>query len=167
MLIARRGDKLKAFTDWLHSRSQHYVPIVDVAIGVPYSATDDYPPYDKGHAKDVFIHSKNGSEHIGKVWPGDTVFPDWTNPATDGWWKECLDEYKAKGVQYDGIWCDMNEPASFDAEFDGKPKAEVEILTGHGVVDLGEGEGAKEPGERDKWDYPSYAVSRATWYWSP
>lgn len=58
-----------AFTDWLHANYQHYIPIVDAAIGVP-KKNDPYEAYDRGHELDVFIKDQHDKEFVGQVWPG-------------------------------------------------------------------------------------------------
>lgn len=123
--------KYRAFVDWLHENKQHYVPLVDAAIGVPSGKNDSYDVYTHGHELDVFIKHPNGAEFIGEVWPGyvscvftlgqeaaltefhrPTVFPDWSAPNVTKWWKKCFDDYR-KIANYDGIWLDMNEPSNF------------------------------------------------------
>jgi alpha-glucosidase len=49
------------------------------------------------------------------VWPGVVVWPDWFNSKTTGYW---TNEFKLffnpdNGIDIDGAWIDMNEPASF------------------------------------------------------
>ncbi len=39
-----------------------------------------YVPYDSGIKNDVFVKNPDGSVYAGKVWPGDSVFPDKTMP---------------------------------------------------------------------------------------
>jgi alpha-glucosidase len=60
-------------------------------------------------------HSLTCSQHLGAVWPGVTVYPDWFKPDTQEWWN---DEFKKffnehDGVNIDGLWIDMNEAANF------------------------------------------------------
>jgi alpha-glucosidase len=62
----------------------HYVPILDA--GVAKRAPGEYPAYDSGHKLDLFIKIKDGEELIGKVWPGDAVYPDFFHNETAGWW---------------------------------------------------------------------------------
>ena len=52
---------------------------------------------------------------LGVVWPGVTAFPDWFNPNTQDWWNgEFARFFSAEdGVNIDGLWIDMNEPANF------------------------------------------------------
>lgn len=104
--------KYRAFVDWLHENHQHYVPLVDAAIGMPEGKNDSYDVYTDGHDLDVFIKHPNGEEFIGEVWPGPTVFPDWSSPNVTKWWQKCFDDYR-KIAKYDGIWLDMNEPSNF------------------------------------------------------
>ncbi|KAJ7236328.1 glycosyl hydrolases family 31-domain-containing protein [Mycena rebaudengoi] len=89
------------------------IPIVDAAIGKTTNSTDFYDPYSKGAELDVFIKNPDGTEYIGQVWPGYTVFPDWFAPQALGWWTEALKNWSASGVEFSGIWLDMNEASSF------------------------------------------------------
>lgn len=41
------------------------------------------------------------------------VFPDWFAPKAQGWWASLLSDWFAVGVQFSGIWLDMNEVSSF------------------------------------------------------
>ena len=63
--------------------------------------------------QNVFIRDEQGDPAVGTVWPGKTYFPDFHAKNTDEWWFEHVsdlwDEYK-----FDGLWVDMNEPASFE-----------------------------------------------------
>lgn len=70
-----------------------------------------YAPYDSGHAGDHFIKNPDGSEYVGKVWPGESVFPDFTRAATREWYGGLNKMFTDIGVR--GFWNDMNEPAVF------------------------------------------------------
>ncbi|XP_022091523.1 maltase-glucoamylase, intestinal-like [Acanthaster planci] len=97
----------------LKSQGMHYIIILDPCIG------NDLPPgqygaYDSGNAKNVWITESDCiTPAVGKVWPPEnSVFPDYTNPATGDWWKdECVKFHNV--IEYDGLWIDMNEPANF------------------------------------------------------
>ncbi|CAH7689820.1 glycosyl hydrolases family 31-domain-containing protein [Phakopsora pachyrhizi] len=105
---------LKEFISELHQNHQYYVPIVDSAIHVvdQSNSSDVYDVYTRGSKMDVFIKNPDGSEYIGQVWPGYTVFPDWFAKNSKKWWKSCLKEFKETQVDFDGL-LDMNEPSSF------------------------------------------------------
>jgi alpha-glucosidase len=75
-----------------------------------------YRPYDEGLAGGHFVRNPDGSIFEGPVWPsgaekdpGNSVFPDFTRPATREWWGGLYRELVDEGVA--GIWNDMNEPA--------------------------------------------------------
>lgn len=108
-------DKFKKFIDDLHEHKQHYVPIVDAAIYVPNpnNKTDnDYKPFHNGNESDTFITNPDGSLYIGAVWPGYTVYPDFFAPNSQQYWTETFKDWY-KDIEFDGIWCDMNEVSSF------------------------------------------------------
>ena len=69
-----------------------------------------YSVHDDGVAKDVFARTAGGGNYIGQVWPGDTLFPDFSKPETREWWGALNAEHVRSGLA--GIWNDMNEPAT-------------------------------------------------------
>jgi alpha-glucosidase len=71
-----------------------------------------YKPYDEGHAHDYFVHNPDGSEFVGPVWPGPSVFPDFTREAVRTWWGTLYTDFVKTGVR--GFWNDMNEPSVFE-----------------------------------------------------
>lgn len=71
-----------------------------------------YALYDAGTKRNYWVQDKNKTTFVGKVWPGDCVFPDFTMPAVRTWWSGLYKSFIAKGI--DGVWNDMNEPAVFD-----------------------------------------------------
>ncbi|KAL0579089.1 hypothetical protein V5O48_002931 [Marasmius crinis-equi] len=107
------GGDVKAFIEELAENHQKYIPIVDAAIAKSVNDTDLYDPYLDGAQRNVFVRNPDSSEYIGKVWPGYTVFPDWFANSTQAWWTEALGNWSESGVEYSGIWLDMNEASSF------------------------------------------------------
>ena len=71
-----------------------------------------YPPYDSGKAIEAFIKNPDGADYAGRVWPGTSVFPDFTRKAVRDWWGGLYKDFVNDGVA--GFWNDMNEPAVFD-----------------------------------------------------
>ncbi|XP_053456512.1 sucrase-isomaltase, intestinal [Nycticebus coucang] len=105
---------LPEFVQDLHDHGQKYVIILDPAISIDKRANGAaYETYDRGNAAGVWVNESDGSTPIiGEVWPGLTVYPDFTNPTCIDWWvNECNLFYQ--GVKYDGLWIDMNEVSSF------------------------------------------------------
>jgi alpha-glucosidase (family GH31 glycosyl hydrolase) len=60
-------------------------------------------------------HQRTNETYKGVVWPGPTVFPDFTSQAARDWWTSEFARFfdPETGVDVSGIWLDMNEPASF------------------------------------------------------
>uniref|UniRef100_A0A3B1JC91 Lysosomal alpha-glucosidase n=1 Tax=Astyanax mexicanus TaxID=7994 RepID=A0A3B1JC91_ASTMX len=106
----RFGD-LPEMVKEFHSEGMKYVLILDPGISST-SPPGSYKPFDEGERRGVFIRNLTGQTLIGKVWPGPTAFPDFTNPDAVSWWEECIADFYAK-VPVDGLWIDMNEPANF------------------------------------------------------
>lgn len=98
----------------IHANGQHYVPIVDSAIYIPNpnNASDAYATYTRGNNSEVFMTNPDGSQYIGAVWPGYTVFPDWHSGNAVPWWADELVNWH-KDIPFDGIWIDMSEVSSF------------------------------------------------------
>ncbi|KAM4663585.1 lysosomal alpha-glucosidase [Discoglossus pictus] len=94
-----------------HQQGMKYIMIVDPAISST-SPPGTYPPYDDGLKQQVFITNETGQPLIGKVWPGLTAFPDFTNPKTFVWWYNLVQQFHDQ-VPFDGMWIDMNEPSNF------------------------------------------------------
>ena len=93
----------------LKQKDFHLVLITDLHIAnVPNAG---YAPYDSGTAGDHFVKNPDGSIYVGPVWPGPSVFPDFTQQASRAWWGTLYKQFTAEGVA--GFWNDMNEPAVF------------------------------------------------------
>lgn len=75
-------------------------------------ASQGYVPYDTGMAGDHFLHRADGSLYVGPVWPGPSVFPDFTRESSRRWWGQLFGPQLDEGVA--GVWNDMNEPALFE-----------------------------------------------------
>ncbi|WBL25180.1 glycoside hydrolase family 31 protein [Zunongwangia sp. HGR-M22] len=82
------------------------VAIIDPGIKID----NTYEIFTDGLEKDYFCKRADGPYMRGKVWPGNCVFPDFTNPEVREWW---ADHYKTliAEIGVKGVWNDMNEPA--------------------------------------------------------
>lgn len=83
-----------------------------------------YPVYDSGH--EYFCKTASGREFVGRAWPGDVVFPDFTLASTRDWWADWLAAFLEESA-VDGVWLDMNDPATGDSDPD-------DMLFEHGDV---------------------------------
>ncbi|MEU9793601.1 glycoside hydrolase family 31 protein [Streptomyces sparsogenes] len=103
------------------------VSIVDPAV----KAEPGGAVYDSGSAQDVFVRDSRGREVRGVVWPGEAVFPDFTDPRVRKWWGGLYAERLEQG--FAGVWHDMNEPVSFAAFGDPTlPRSARHALEGRG-----------------------------------
>lgn len=93
-------------------RKMGYRVVVILDPGIKRDA--GYSVYDDGVAGEHFCRDEDGEHYVGKVWPGETVFPDFTRPATREWWGSLYKGLLEDGVT--GFWNDMNEPADFTNE---------------------------------------------------
>ncbi|KAI9066533.1 glycoside hydrolase family 31 protein [Trametes sanguinea] len=107
------ANEVKDFIRELAANNQHYIPIVDAAVAHQVNDTDVYDPYTRGVELDVWMKNPDGSKYIGQVWPGYTVFPDWFSEHSTAFWTEALKNWTELGVEFSGIWLDMNEVSSF------------------------------------------------------
>ena len=112
----------------LHAENFHVVTITDLHIAnLP---GHNYSPYDSGIAGDHFVKNPDGSVYTGRVWPGPSVFPDFTRRDTRTWWGTLYRDLRRSGV--DGFWNDMNEPSIFDSPTHTMPENAV-----HRIDELG------------------------------
>ncbi len=86
----------------------HVIPIVDPGV----KKDEEYDVYRSGLLQNAFCAYPDGSLYLGEVWPGESVFPDFTEPHVREWWGNLHHSYVDSGVV--GIWNDMNEPAVFN-----------------------------------------------------
>ncbi|MBL4936069.1 glycoside hydrolase family 31 protein [Clostridium sp. YIM B02515] len=98
-----------------------------------------YSIYEEGLKNNYFATDKDGVPYVNAVWPGDSLYPDFSEARVREWWSDNQKIMMEDGVA--GIWNDMNEPASFngplpdDVQFgnDGRPTdhREVHNVYGH------------------------------------
>uniref|UniRef100_A0A3Q2V8W7 alpha-glucosidase n=1 Tax=Haplochromis burtoni TaxID=8153 RepID=A0A3Q2V8W7_HAPBU len=126
---------LPALVDSMRDEGMRFIFILDPAISG--NETQPYPAFERGIAADVFIKwPQTISDDIvwGKVWPdypnvtvdesldwdtqvelyrSYTAFPDFFRNQTADWWHTEIKDFYENTMKFDGIWIDMNEPASF------------------------------------------------------
>ena len=119
----------KALTEKLKQQGVKVVTIVDPGIKYQPPAKDardagaaslnpeltpqdkSYYVFNQGLEKDYFQKRKGGKLFIPRVWPGESVFVDYTLADARRWWGDLHRAYTDNGVA--GIWTDMNEPSDF------------------------------------------------------
>ena len=106
--------KLPQFVSDLHRAGMKYVPMIDPGISNTQTP-GTYFPYDLGIQMDIFIKNSSGQLIIGTVWPGNTVWPDFTDPKATVYWTKIFSDFH-KVIEFDGSWLDMNEPSNYLAD---------------------------------------------------
>jgi alpha-glucosidase len=90
----------------MKKRRIRVVPILDPGI----KREAGYPVYESGRAAGVFCLNTAGGLFTGWVWPGFTVFPDFSLPETRLWWAALARRFFESG--FEGAWLDMNDPST-------------------------------------------------------
>ena len=93
----------------LKKQNLHLVAITDLHVADVQDGT--YPPFVTGTQGDNFVKNPDGSTYVGLVWPGPSVFPDFTRHQSREWWGSLYRQFVDQGVS--GFWNDMNEPSVF------------------------------------------------------
>lgn len=91
----------------LAAQGIHTVAIIDPGV----KQDDAYAVYQQGVANNYFLRRADGSLFFGEVWPGKSVFVDYTQEAARRWWGDLHHTLLDVGVS--GLWTDMNEPSDF------------------------------------------------------
>jgi len=123
--------------DTLRSLGFRTLAIVDPGVSaVPY------PVYEDLRSGDMLLGRTSGEPYEGKVWPGATVFPDFTLERTRQCWGRFHEPLIAAGVA--GFWNDMNDPVlrigeaydplAEDVQHHGVPHRRVRNLYANGMA---------------------------------
>ncbi len=127
----------KRLFDTLGAKGFKVVTIVDPGLKVD----SGYSVYRDGLTRGAYITLPDGSPYIGIVWPGRSVFPDFSRSSVRDWWGAQHRALVDVGVR--GVWNDMNEPASFGGqtipdivqfEGDGHPGTHLEYHNQYGTL---------------------------------
>jgi alpha-glucosidase len=92
-------------------KRDHFHVVVITDLHVAKLSNVGYAPYDSGVSGDHFVKNPDGTTYVGTVWPGPSVFPEFTRPKTRAWWGTLFQSFVKQGVA--GFWNDMNEPSVF------------------------------------------------------
>jgi alpha-glucosidase len=104
--------------------------IVITDLHIAAAPNQGYSPYDSGIAGDHFLKRPDGEVFVGPVWPGPSVFPDFTRAQTRAWWGSLYRDFVAAGIA--GFWNDMNEPSVFET-----PTNTLPLDTQHRITEPG------------------------------
>ena len=145
----------------LRRQGMKVVTIVDVGVKVDSA----YDVYRQLLAANGYVTWPDGTPYVGDVWPGKTIFPDFTLQRTRTWWGEMNDRLLDAGIA--GLWNDMNEPANFyggtlpDVTLFGRGEHEGSHLQYHNIYALLEARASYEGWRRLQPDRRPFLVTRA------
>lgn len=92
--------------DLLAKNGRRMVPILDPGL----KKEGGYEAYDEAKEGGILCRNPEDGEFVGLVWPGETVFPDFSLPEARDWWAGRVAEFAKRG--FGGVWCDMNDPST-------------------------------------------------------
>uniref|UniRef100_A0A4W5L5I8 Glucosidase II alpha subunit n=1 Tax=Hucho hucho TaxID=62062 RepID=A0A4W5L5I8_9TELE len=95
----------------LIDKRRKMVAIVDPHIKVDSS----YKIHNEIRSKGFYVKNKDGGDYEGWCWPGNSGYPDFTNPEMRAWWASMFayDQYEGS-MENMYTWNDMNEPSVFN-----------------------------------------------------
>uniref|UniRef100_S4RJX0 Uncharacterized protein n=1 Tax=Petromyzon marinus TaxID=7757 RepID=S4RJX0_PETMA len=101
----------------MHDEGMRIIIILDPAIAA--NETEPYPAYTRGVENDVYMKRPDGQIMFGKHYRAYAAMPDFFRERTARWWQREIEEFyrnpttPTDSMEFDGLWIDMNEPASF------------------------------------------------------
>lgn len=105
----KRFPNLNRLSKELDEQNIKLVTIIDPGV----KKDQNYFMVQEGMKGKYFCLNVHGDPLVGVVWPGKTLFPDFTNPAAREWWSDKYRTLLDSGIA--GFWHDMNEPTCFSA----------------------------------------------------
>ncbi|KAK7165461.1 hypothetical protein R3I94_003729 [Phoxinus phoxinus] len=87
-----------------------------VAIVDPHIRVDSgYKIHNEISSQSFYVKNKDGGDYEGWCWPGNSGYPDFTNPQMRAWWASMFayDQYEGS-MENQYVWNDMNEPSVFN-----------------------------------------------------
>ena len=113
-------------------RRQGFQLVTITDLHVAHVPNEGYAAFDSGAAGDHFLKKPDGSLYVAPVWPGPSVFPDFTRQASREWWGGLYKGFVDDGIA--GFWNDMNEPAIFETPTKTMPLETVHRFDGNGFA---------------------------------
>ncbi len=90
-----------------------------------------WPVYQRAMSESLVLRNADASPFVGTVWPGPSVFLDFTLPAARDFWSEQVAGLARLGVS--GVWLDVNEPTTFPESGGGASVPDSISVAGDGV----------------------------------
>jgi alpha-glucosidase (family GH31 glycosyl hydrolase) len=99
----------------LKTEGIRFITLLDPFIGIG-EPPGTYPAFDRGQELNIWVKESDGvTPAESRAWPLSNVYyGDYAHASGDDWWiEQCVDFHDT--IEFDGLWVDMNEPASFEA----------------------------------------------------
>lgn len=90
----------------LSNQGNRIIPILDPGI----KRDETWDVYRDGVSRNIFCKTQEDLDYVGFVWPGITVFPDFSLPEVRHWWADQVKKFT--GLGFSGYWIDMNDPST-------------------------------------------------------
>lgn len=110
--VNARDDQIAEKLAELQADGQRVVPILDPGV----KNEPGFYVLEDGLKANAFCKTPEGLPFVGFVWPGETLFPDYSQPEVREWWAGHVEKLAKLGVH--GAWLDMNDPAVGPVELD-------------------------------------------------
>ncbi|OKL62330.1 putative alpha/beta-glucosidase agdC [Talaromyces atroroseus] len=103
-------DMMQELVTYLHDHGQQYIVMVDPPISL-----NDSKSYDTAVDSGALLKYDNGTYFVATMWPGAVSYIDWFHPNAQSFWSGQIGSFfnDESGIDVDGMWIDMNEPANF------------------------------------------------------
>jgi len=99
-------DSKQNLKSWLNQRNIKLVTMIDPGL----KQKPGYFAYDEAVNQNLLCKTSSQKNFVGLVWPGESVFPDFSLEKTRAWWSEKIADFVKSEI--DGIWIDMNDPST-------------------------------------------------------
>ncbi|KAJ8522623.1 hypothetical protein ONZ45_g829 [Pleurotus djamor] len=97
--------RMRELVSYLHSHDQRFVLMTNPAVA--YAPEGGYGTYERGAELDLWMKAPNGNYSV-------VVYPDWFHDKVQEFWNNEFELFynPHTGLDIDGAWIDMNEPAN-------------------------------------------------------
>lgn len=143
----------------LASQGYRVVPILDPGL----RQDPEYPVYAAAKEADLLCHTPEGGDYVGYVWPGYTVFPDFSLPETREFWANQVKALTDRG--FGGYWIDMNDPSTGSVPHDDMRfgRGSLPHSAYHNQYALGMAEGTKRGLKASRPNERPFVLSRSAY----
>ena len=129
-------DSLNTLAANLHESGRHIVPVLQGGISCDDPLDPYYQSATTAHTliqSTEYPNNNYNGNLISKQLANKVAFVDWFNSEAYGFWSKGLSDLYAK-VPFDGVWLDMNEPATYkDGEYSSEElKGTTDMRSGEG-----------------------------------